>query len=231
MAHRGQVLDNPISGERFVFHRTARETGGELLEFELVLAPGGRVPGGHVHPVQEEWFEVVSGRMRFRTGLRTVVATPGDSLVVPPRTYHRFANAGDGPAVVRVSVRPALDMERLYETVVALTREGRTLRSGMPRPLDLALFLREFTDEVRAPVAPGLVRVVTAPLAWMATRRGLDRRYPRLSATRASAPAHPGDGRVSGTRPEPSRPSLTRPGRPGGRRRRRRPDGRDRHTG
>jgi hypothetical protein len=28
MAFAGQVLDNPISGERFIFHQTAADTGG-----------------------------------------------------------------------------------------------------------------------------------------------------------------------------------------------------------
>ena len=50
MAFWGQVLVNPVSGERFVFHTTAAESHGKLLEFDLVVEPHGRVPGGHVHP-------------------------------------------------------------------------------------------------------------------------------------------------------------------------------------
>ena len=95
MAFRGQVLINPVSGERFVFHTTADESRGELLEFDTVIEPHGRVPGGHVHPGQQESFEVRAGVMRFRKGLRTVTAGPGDLVVVEPGTYHRFANAGD----------------------------------------------------------------------------------------------------------------------------------------
>jgi len=221
MVFSGQVLDNPISGERFVFHTTADDSAGALLAFDLVLDPDGQVPGGHVHPVQQESFQVLRGTVRFRKGLRTVVAEPGDTVVVPPGAFHRFANAGREPAVVRVQVEPALRMEQLYETVVALAREGRTLRSGMPKPLELALFMREFEREVRAPVAPGLVRAAMAPLVWMAARRGLDQRYWALSgsATARPTPTHPGAGRVSGTRPSPARPSSSRPGRPGAARR------------
>jgi quercetin dioxygenase-like cupin family protein len=216
MAFTGQVLDNPISGERFVFHQTASDTGGQLLAFDLVLTPDGRVPGGHVHPVQEERFQVQRGRVKFRRGLRTVVAEPGEEVVVPPGSYHRFANAGAGLAVVRVEVRPALTMEQLYETVVALARDGRTMRTGMPKPLDLALFMRAFEQEVQAPLAPGLVRAATAPLAWLATRRGLERRYPRLSGATALGPVRPGDGRTAAARPEPSRPVASARSRPPG---------------
>jgi quercetin dioxygenase-like cupin family protein len=213
MAYRGQILDNPISGERFIFHRTAEDTGGELLAVELVVAPDGKVPGAHVHPVQEERFEVVSGTMRFRKGREIVLAGPGESVVVPAGAAHRFANAGDGPAVVRVEVRPALRMEQLWETVVALAREGRTLPSGLPRPLDLALFMREFEEEVRPPFAPGLVRALAAPLVWVARQRGLDRRY-RAPVTeeegRRPVSTRPGEGRASGVRPSPTRPSGAR---------------------
>ena len=212
MAYSGEILENPVSGERFVFHLTADDTGGDVLAFDLEVAPDGHVPGAHVHPTQEERFEVVSGAMKFRKGFRTVVAGPGETVIVPPGTTHQFANAGPDQAVVRVEVRPALNMEQLYETTVALAREGRTFRSGLPRPLDLALFMREFEDEVRAPFAPGLVRAVTAPLAWLADRRGPHDRYAGLRAERGErtpAPSRPGEGRTGAARPAPTRPARS----------------------
>jgi mannose-6-phosphate isomerase-like protein (cupin superfamily) len=186
MAFTGQILDNPVSGERFIFSKTASDTGGEVVAVEFEVSPDGRVPGAHVHPVQEERFEVVSGTMKFKMGRKTVVAGPGETLIVPAGTSHRFANAGDGPAVLRVEVRPALRMEQLWETTVALAEEGRTFRSGMPKPLELAMFMREFEQEVQAPFAAGLVRTAIAPLAWIAARRGLERRYavPQLPLAR-----------------------------------------------
>jgi quercetin dioxygenase-like cupin family protein len=215
MAFSGQVLDNPDSGEQFIFHTTAADTGGQLLEFDLVIDPHGRVPGGHVHPGQQESFEVLQGLMRFRKGLRAVTAGPGDLVVVEPGTYHRFANAGDEPAIVRVRVTPALRMEELFETVAALAAEGRTLPSGMPKPLDLALFMREFADEVAAPVVPGLARAVMAPLAAVGKRRGLAARYRRYERPGAAigrpVPARPGAGKPSGTHPRPARPASSRP--------------------
>lgn len=182
MAHPGQILDNPISGERLVFHQTAAETNGELLSFELELAADGEVPGMHMHPSQQESFYVVNGTMKFRRGLRTVVARRGDLVVVPPRTAHRFENIGDAPARVHVEVRPALRMEYLFETTTELAQDGRTNRKGLPKLLELALFMREFDAEVRAPFIPAaLVRVVTAPLAWLAARRGISLRRPAVA--------------------------------------------------
>ena len=50
MAFNGQVLYNPVSGEKFVFHTTAGDSAGKLLEFDLVVEPHGRVPGGACPP-------------------------------------------------------------------------------------------------------------------------------------------------------------------------------------
>ena len=178
MARIGQIVENPVSGERMVFRQTAATTGGRLLAFELFLSPHGHVPASHVHPLQEERFTVVTGRMRFRRGIRTLVAGPGETVVVPPRTIHRFTNAGGGEARVLVEVRPALRMEDLLETSAALAVEGRTFPNGLPLPLDLALFLREFDRELRIPLVPhALANAALVPGARLAERLGLGIRY------------------------------------------------------
>jgi quercetin dioxygenase-like cupin family protein len=178
MAYAGQILDNPISGERITFRKTAADTDGELLEIDLELAPDGHVPGKHVHPSQEERFEVLSGTMKFKMGRKTVIAEAGDVVTVPAGKSHKFENGGDETAHVRVQVTPALDMERLFETAVALAEEGRTTSKGMPKPLDLALFVSEFSDEVVGAFPPAWVqRATMAPLAWIARKRGHGERY------------------------------------------------------
>jgi hypothetical protein len=74
-------------------------------------------------------------------------------------------------------------MEQLFETAIGLAREGCTNRKGLPKPLELALFVREFEQEGRAPlVLAGLARTVMAPLARLAASRSLDERYRRLPA-------------------------------------------------
>ena len=212
MARSGQILENPHSGERFTFLETAADTVGERLLFELEVQPDGRVPGGHVHPKQQERFDVLGGVLKFRKGLRSVVAGPGDTVIVPPNTYHRFVNVGSKPAKVRVEVRPALRMEQVFETVVALAYESRTRASGMPKPLDLAVFMHKFQDEVAAPIAPRLILALVAPLAWLGARHGpsLPYRITDHPSSPAPAPARPREAKRPGSRPQPS-------GRPQGR--------------
>lgn len=183
MAYAGQVIDNRLSGERITFRRTGADTNGEVLVVDAEIAPGGRVPALHVHPSQEERFEVLRGRMCFRRGRENVVAEPGDVVIVPPGAAHAFANAGVEPAIMRVEVRPALRMEELFETAAALADDGHTTRGGMPKLLDLALFAHEFRHEVRGAFRPvWLQHAALAPLVWLARRRGLARRYDYVPA-------------------------------------------------
>jgi quercetin dioxygenase-like cupin family protein len=170
--------------------RTAAETAGELVAIDLELPRGARVPGGlHIHPLQEERFEIVSGTMRFRLGRKKIVAGAGTVVLVPPGVPHDFANAGDEHALVRVEVRPALKMEQLFETAVALAAEGRTMMNGIPKPLELALFVREFEQEVQAAFPPRWVQgLALAPLGWLARRRGYGARYGAAAAASALRP-------------------------------------------
>jgi quercetin dioxygenase-like cupin family protein len=166
MISPGDTIENPVTGERFTFTHTAASTGGELLAFDFALRPGGKVPVPHVHPIQAERFEVVAGRVRFRLGLRTFVAGPGEVVEAPPGVAHGFANAGEGVAEMRVEVRPALKMEQLFAEVVALAEAGRMSRRGLPRnPLTLARLARRYDQEAHAPLLTvAAQRLLLAPL-------------------------------------------------------------------
>ncbi len=172
MINPGQTLENPVTGERFTFTHTAASTGGELLAFDFALKPGGSVPIPHVHPIQTERFEVVAGRMRFRIGLRTRIAGPGDVIEVAPGVAHSFANAGDGEAKLRVEVRPALQMEEMFAEVIAMAQAGRMNRRGMPRNvLELASLARRYDQEAHAPLlSVGVQRALLAPLVRLGRR-------------------------------------------------------------
>jgi quercetin dioxygenase-like cupin family protein len=169
----GQTLENPVTGERFTFTHTAASTDGELLAFDFALRPGGAVPIPHVHPIQTERFEVVEGRMRFRVGLRTLIAEPGDVIEVAPGVMHSFANAGEEEARLRVEVRPALAMEEMFAEVVAMANAGRMTRRGMPRNvLDLAALARKYDQEAHAPLlSVGVQRALLAPLVALGRAR------------------------------------------------------------
>jgi len=158
MIHAGDTIENPVTGERLVFHTTSRETDGEVVVFETFVQPDGFVAAAHVHPRQEERFEILSGTLGLRMGGEEIVAGPGKKVTIPTGTPHRFWNAGEDEVRFRCEVRPALEFERLIETMFALAADGKTNRKGMPNPLRLAVIARAHFDVVRLPFPPAFLQ-------------------------------------------------------------------------
>jgi len=94
--HAGDQIENPVTGERIVFHETSAETNGERVVFETIVQPGGFVASAHLHPLQTERFEVLEGTLAMRRGKETVELGAGETVVVEPGTPHKFWNAGEG---------------------------------------------------------------------------------------------------------------------------------------
>src|SRR5204862_6747684 len=116
------------------------------------------VAAAHVHPSQEERFEILRGSVGFRIGRKKLVAGPGQRLTVPAGTPHKFWNGGEEEAHFVCEVRPALQFEALLETMFALAADGKTNRKGMPNPLRLAVIANARFDTVRLPFAPAIVQ-------------------------------------------------------------------------
>ena len=197
MIRSGDRLENPVTGEVMVFHRTSRETNGESVLVETIVRPHGFVAAAHVHPQQTERFEVLEGLLGLRVGDKELVVGPGDVAVIAPGTPHRFWNAGEDESRFLCEVRPALQFESLIETMFTLAAEGRTNRKGMPNPLRLAVIARAHFDTVRLPFPPApLQRAALAVGAPLGKALG----YGETARRR-------GDG-ADGTRPH-SRPIRT----------------------
>ena len=194
MIHAGDRLENPVTGEVLVFHRTSEETDGESVLLETIVRAHGFVAAAHVHPHQTERFEVLEGLLGLRVGDKELVARPGDGVVVAPGTPHRFWNAGEDEARFLCEVRPALKFESLIETMFTLAAEGKTNRKGMPNPLRLAVIAKAHFDTVRLPFPPAVLQraalAVGAPLGEMLGYRATTNRRPPLAddARRHSPP-------------------------------------------
>ncbi len=189
MAKSGDELVNPVTGLRTVFRKTAQETSGELLQVDWIGEPGWTTGPDHVHPRQEERFEVLSGKLGLRVGGVERVHSAGDVIMAPAGSPHAAWNAGDDEVHVLVDFRPALRTETAFETLAGLARDGKTNRAGPPKnPLRLALILREFEEEiyfVRPPLA--VQKVILGALARVARLLGYRAEYPYPYARQSEA--------------------------------------------
>ena len=171
MIESGNVLDLAPMNVRVEVRRTAAETGGELLEFDVVGHVRGFLGQPHVHPAQTERLEVVSGSLELQIDGTTHVLSPGEVMEVPPGTPHRqrAGDAGDGR--VRIQARPALHTHQFLERLAQMSRDGQFIRGGWPKPLAAAALVTDFADEGYAAKPPLAVQQRLARGLQSATSR------------------------------------------------------------
>jgi quercetin dioxygenase-like cupin family protein len=133
-------------GARIVFRQTASQTNGELLQFDFFLQPRHVIALEHLHPRQEERFQVISGTVRGRMEGKDQQATQGQLVVTPPGMPHVWWNEGPEEAHLLVEFRPALQTENFLAGVFALARRGQADKHGLPGLLQLALLAETFPD-------------------------------------------------------------------------------------
>ena len=131
MAQAGQEIEG-YGGFRLLLVKTGEETGGELLEMEASYGEGSMLPPEHLHPSQDERFEVLEGAVRTVIGGVDGRHETGETFDVPAGTPHQMT--GDGVARVRWQVRPALRTAEFFERLYS--GAGEDLRE-------------EFRDEIR----------------------------------------------------------------------------------
>ena len=176
----GDEIDDPRSGQRLVFG----PADGDVLRVDLFVSPGAFVRA-HVHPAQEETFTGVAGTFELEVDGEKRTIRPGDSVVIPARTPHRFEAAAE-EAHVRVTVRPALELGGYFRAFLNLSREDR-LRippRGLPKPLLLfAALMHRYRREIAAPGIPvWLQRPLWRVLALLGRLRGHRSSFPEYGA-------------------------------------------------
>jgi uncharacterized protein YndB with AHSA1/START domain/mannose-6-phosphate isomerase-like protein (cupin superfamily) len=158
MASSGDVLDLGPLGVRVELLRTAEDTGGELVEFDVVGRARGIIAGGHIHTSQAERHEVLSGAMKLVIDGDEHLLTKGRALEVPAGAPHRQVPAGKGEGRVRVQSRPAGETEAFLERLEQMCRDGQFNRFGFPRPVAGARLMRDFASTGRATIPPAPVQ-------------------------------------------------------------------------
>jgi quercetin dioxygenase-like cupin family protein/uncharacterized protein YndB with AHSA1/START domain len=154
MAKSGDVLDLTPLGVRVELLRTPRDTGGDLLEFDVVGRARGILAASHVHTSQTERLEVLSGAMELTIDGKAHLLTPGHAMEVPPGTPHRQAPGGKGDGRVRVQARPAGETLAFLQRLEQMCRDGELNRLGFPRPKAGARLVRDFAHTGHATRPP-----------------------------------------------------------------------------
>jgi mannose-6-phosphate isomerase-like protein (cupin superfamily) len=176
----GDVVWNPLTGEKAMIVEAAEETGGARVVADFAVEAGGFVPGGeHVHDHLAEHVEIRDGSTFVLDGEERTLAV-GEQLTVAPGTWHRWWNAGEGEVQARVRIEPAMRFEEAILVIWGLCADGHTNAEGRPSPLLGALLATRYRREIRCRQPPdGVQRLLFPPLAALARLRGLERTVDR----------------------------------------------------
>jgi quercetin dioxygenase-like cupin family protein len=93
---------------------------GATISLIVDRSDPGQGPRLHSHPYDETWV-VIDGNLTFHSGEERLNAGPGDVVIVPPGTPHKFVNDGPGRAyLVCIHASPTFVTEWL-EQVTPIT--------------------------------------------------------------------------------------------------------------
>jgi quercetin dioxygenase-like cupin family protein len=159
MVRVGDVIDNPVTGETMTFLLTGAETALELLRIDMRVRPGGFVASEHLHPKQEERFQITSGEITLRIAGEECRYAAGDEITIPAGMPHVWWNSGKTDLRVLLEFRPAGRFADFITTFFALARDGRTNRRGIPtNPFQLGATFAEYADVIRGTRPPWAIQ-------------------------------------------------------------------------
>src|SRR3954452_6987304 len=134
MVKSDEMLEIPELGIEVRVVQRGADTGGERCAFEITGRPRGFLTQEHAHALQTERLETLAGTMKGVLEGRSYVLKAGDVLNTPPGTPHPQEPMGAGPGTVRITHTPAGPSEAFLEKLALLSRDGRLLKPGGPRP-------------------------------------------------------------------------------------------------
>lgn len=181
MAHKGLILENPDSGDIYEFLDTSSSTDGARVSMRLTLHTRGPLVPDHIHTLQDEHFEVLSGQLTIRENGQSRLLTAGQSAPLLRDIPHNHYNDSDEPVVFIHTVTPALDIEHLFETIIGLTRDGKVKngKSGLLQELVVLRYLDSKAYLADMPI--GLQKALMHTVAPVARMMGYRAIYPQYS--------------------------------------------------
>lgn len=98
----------------------------QALVLEARYAGGSSPPPAHLHPAQDEHFEVRAGEMQALVGPERRTLALGEVLEIPRGTVHQMWNEGEEQAVVIWrTTPPGRTLDWFRELAARLRGEGR----------------------------------------------------------------------------------------------------------
>jgi len=157
---------NPIINDTATFIKTSEETNGEcsLVAIDLYKSDG---PPLHYHKTFSERFEVIQGTLYLQVGKEKHILKPGESILVPKGTPHRFYNINNDLVKFNITFKPGhVGMENFIKIIYSLAQDGLTDKKGKPNSFSHLATILVMSDSN----APGILSLLS-PIIRIVARR------------------------------------------------------------
>ncbi len=132
MPYKGQILTNNFTGDSIEFLETGIDTGGERVTIRVTQKKSGQTIDNHLHVLQDETFNVISGRLTCYQDGREYHLSAGDKLTLSKNIPHNHYSTSDEPAVYIQTITPAMDTDYFFENYFGLLNDGKIRNGKLP---------------------------------------------------------------------------------------------------
>ncbi|HXD11523.1 MAG TPA: cupin domain-containing protein [Anaerolineales bacterium] len=115
----------PTLKTRAIVVKSAVDKQHDTVIMIAEIGPGESGPPSHIHPSQQETYEVLEGEAEFVLGNKTVLVKQGDKVEIPANTPHTFRNTTNAWLRMQDTHLPALTFEEMMRELHGLVHSGK----------------------------------------------------------------------------------------------------------
>ena len=169
MAKKGDIIINNITGDIVEFLETSEDTGGKYTRIKFTIKPGGFKPVKHVHPLFDETFKILSGKLSYNLDGEEFQIHAGQKITLPKGISHSHFNNEQVDLVMEQTFSPSLDVEIFLDNLFGLTSDGR-LKNGSPEFLQIMVWIRKLKAKTYLAGIPVMVQNLISILCFLPAR-------------------------------------------------------------
>ncbi len=154
------------TGETITFVKTGKDTEGTFTEIICTLTAGQEGPPPHIHPLQDEIFEVTEGKLELSVKGKKIVLNEGEIFNVTANTEHSFSNPLDRETRFRAIYKPALNIDyMLVQGFESLNKQADPNKPSLQMLVDFDYILKQINGQYKFAGAAGIIFTFFAAIA------------------------------------------------------------------
>jgi mannose-6-phosphate isomerase-like protein (cupin superfamily) len=170
MAYANKEIRNAIAKMSLKFLQTSAGTDGGLLEIQATYDANLTMPVEHFHPMQDEYFTIISGELNVKMNGRVRILKAGDHLQIPRNTLHSMWNNSNDIAIVNWQVKPALNTEHFLEDAAGFAGINEINKKNKFSLLQSLWLVSRYDNEFRVAKPPRFIQrilfILLLPFAY-----------------------------------------------------------------